>query len=378
LKRFSLFSFLIVCLISSIGVSGVFVSSVSYAQENQLRIYNWSHYIDPEVLSDFQAETGIQVVYDEFDSNEVLEALLLSGKHDYDLVVPSNDFLARHINAGLFASLNKSLLTNYSNLNVSLLKNLEVNDPGNVFSVPYLWGTTGIGYNKQLIEEVLGEGVKPTSWGFFFNPEIISKLAECGVSILNSPKEVFAAALNYLERSPNSRRSSDYRGGVKDMLDNIVPHVRYFHSSRYIDDLASGRICLSMGWSGDILQAAEQAENNKLQQDIEYVIPSEGAAIWVDMLAIPAVSQRQASAHAFINYLLRPEVIAKITNLVSYANPNSESRQFIDPQVIENEGIYPSAKVQSRLFVLEPVPKALNEAMYRSWRELKAKNTSYH
>lgn len=288
--------------------------AVSVQAAGTVHIYNWSDYIGETTLADFQKETGIKPVYDVFDSNETLEGKLLAGRTGYDVVVPSNHFLGKQIKAGAFQKLDKSKLTNYSNLDPVLLKRLEQNDPGNQYAVPYLWGTNGIGYNVDKVKAVLGLD-KIDSWDVVFEPQNIKKLHSCGVAFLDSADEMMPTVLNYMGLDANSTNPEDYKKAEAKLL-AVRPYVTYFHSSKYIADLANGDICVAIGFSGDMFQAKARAAEAGKGMNIAYSIPKEGGALWFDMLAIPKDAANVKEAHAFINYLLKPEVIAQVSNSV--------------------------------------------------------------
>ncbi|MXR67967.1 polyamine ABC transporter substrate-binding protein [Shewanella insulae] len=350
--------------------AGVFASSMASAEE-VVRVYNWSDYIAEDTLANFEKETGIKVVYDVFDSNEVVEAKLLSGRSGYDIVVPSNNFLAKQIKAGAFQKLDRSQLTNHKNLNPELMKQLETADPRNEHSVPYLWGTTGIGYNEAKVKQVLGEDAPVDSLELVFNPKYAEKIAKCGFSLLDSADEMLPMAMIYLGLDPNSTKSDDY-AKAGEVLAKIRPFVTYFHSSRYITDLANGDICVAFGYSGDVFQAAARAEEAENGQVIGYAIPKEGSNLWFDMLAIPADARNVKNAHTFINYLLRPEVIAPITNYVAYANPNVPAQELVDEEIRNDAAIYPTPEVLSRLYVADVRPMKAQRVMTRVWTKVKS------
>lgn len=353
----------------ALAIAGV-ASFSAYAKDDVVHFYNWSDYIDESTLPDFEAETGTKVVYDVFDSNEVLEAKLLSGQSGYDLVVPSNDFLGKQIQAGAFMKLDKSKLTNWSNLDPKIMKLLDVVDPGNQYGVPYMWGTTGIGYNIDKVKEVLGDDAPTNSWDLVFNPKYLKKLQSCGVSVLDAPTEVMGAALNYLGLSPNSTNKADYDKAT-DMLVKLRPYYAYFHSSRYINDLANGDICVAIGWSGDVAQASARADEAKNGVHIAYSIPKEGALMWFDMLAIPKDAKNPDGALELINYLLRPQVIANITNYVWYSNPNKASYSLVDPEITSDESIYPPEDVMDKLWVAQVLPAKVYRMITRGWTKVK-------
>lgn len=335
-----------------------------------VHFYNWSDYIGETTLSDFQKATGIETVYDVFDSNETLEGKLLTGRTGYDLVVPSNNFLAKQIKAGAFQKLDKSLLPNMVNLEPTLMHQLEKADPGHLYAIPYLWGTNGIGYNVDKVKQALGVD-KIDSWGMLFEPENIKKLTHCGVAFLDSADEMIPAVLNYLGKDPNSHDPADIKLAEQKLL-AVRPYVTYFHSSKYISDLANGNICVAAGFSGDVLQAAARAEEAGKGINIAYSIPKEGGNLWFDMLAIPTDASNVKEAHALINYLLTPEAIAKVSDYVGYANPNAKAGPFMDESIRDNPSVYPPQDVLKRLYVQEAHPRTVQRLMTRSWTKIKS------
>lgn len=354
----------------AVATSGLLAASLSAQAAGELKIFNWSDYIAEDTIANFEKETGIRVTYDVFDSNEVLEARLLTGRSGFDLVVPSNNFLTRQIQAGVFQKLDHSKLPNMKNLDPDLLDDLESVDPGSQYSIPYLWGTNGIGYNVDKVTAILGEDAPLDSWDLVFNPDIVSQLSSCGVTMLDSGDEMLPPALNYLGLDPNSTAPAEIaRAG--EVLMNVRSHITYFHSSRYISDLANGEICVAVGYSGDIFQAADRAEEAENNVNIGYIIPKEGTTLWFDMLAIPADARNAENAHTFINYLLRPEVIAPITEYVVYANPNKASNELLDPEILANPEVYPDAETMEKLFVVVPRPQAAQRAVTRAWNSVK-------
>ena len=334
-----------------------------------VHIYNWSDYIGQNTLAEFEKATGIKPVYDVFDSNETLEGKLLAGRTGYDVVVPSNHFLGKQIKAGAFQKLDKSLLPNYSNLDTALLKRLEMNDPGNQYAVPYLWGTNGIGYNVDKVKAVLGVD-KIDSWGALFEPENIKKLNSCGVAFLDSADEMMPTVLNYLGLDANSTNPQDYKKAEAKLL-AVRPYVTYFHSSKYISDLANGNICVAIGFSGDVFQAKARAADAGKGVNIAYAIPKEGGALWFDMLAIPKDSTNVKEAHAFINYLLQPEVIAQVSDYVGYANPNPGSDKLMEQSIRTDEAVYPPQAVLDKTYVSTELPPNIQRLMTRSWTKVK-------
>ena len=341
------------------------------AEEKVVNVYNWSDYIAPDTVEKFTKETGIKVVYDVFDSNETLEAKLLAGKSGYDIVVPSNNFLAKQIKAGVYQPLDKSKLPNWKNLDANLMKTVEVSDPGNQYSFPYLWGSIGIGYNPEKVKAVLGENAPVDSWDLLFKPENIEKLKSCGVSFLDSPTEILPIALQYLGHSPVSQDAKELKA-AEELFLKIRPSVTYFHSSKYISDLANGNICVAVGWSGDVFQAQSRAEEAKNGVKVAYTIPKEGAAAFFDMMAIPADSKNGDAAHAFLNYILTPEVIAPVSDYVAYPNGNATATPLVSEEIRTNPGIYPTAEASSKLYTFAEQSPKVQRAMTRSWTKIKS------
>ncbi|WP_349568770.1 polyamine ABC transporter substrate-binding protein [Azotobacter salinestris] len=336
-----------------------------------LHVYNWSDYIGKNTLAGFSAESGIKVVYDVFDSNEVLEAKLLAGSSGYDVVVPSNPFLAKQIKAGVFQKLDRSKLPNWQNLDKDLLKALEPSDPGNQYAVPYMWGTVGIGYNIDKVKAALGDQAPVDSWDLVFKPENIEKLKACGVSFLDSPTEMLPAALHYLGYAPDSGNPEELKK-AEELFLKIRPHVAYFHSSKYISDLANGDTCVAIGYSGDIYQAKARAEEAGNNVKIGYSIPREGAGSFFDMLAIPADAKNVDQAHAFINYLMKPPVIAEITNEVQFPNGNAAATPLVDEAIRTDPGVYPSQDVLKKLYTFPDLASDVQRTMTRSWTRIKS------
>jgi putrescine transport system substrate-binding protein len=338
--------------------------------QGTVNVYNWSDYIEPSVLADFTKETGIKVRYDTFDSNDTLETKLLAGKSGYDVVVPTGFFLERQIKAGVFQKLDKSKLPNLVNVWPEIAQRLAAHDPGNLYAVNYMWGTTGIGYNVKKAHEVLGADAKIDSWDIVFKPELLAKFKACGVYLLDSADDILPAALKYLGFDPNSRNAAELQKAT-DLLLSIRSSVRKFHSSEYLNALASGEICLAVGFSGDVKQAQKRAAEAKNGVEVAYAIPKEGAQLWFDNLAIPKDAKNVAQAHAFINYLQKPEVAAKNSNLISYANGNLASQKLVDKEVLDDPTIYPDADTMSRLYTIKVYDAATQRLMNRLWTRIK-------
>ena len=347
------------------------VAGAAQADSKVLHVYNWSDYIAEDTLANFEKETGIKVVYDVYDSNEVLEAKLLAGSSGYDIVVPSNPFLAKQIKAGVFQKLDKSKLPNWSNLDKDLLKALEPSDPGNQYSIPYMWGTIGIGYNVEKVKAVLGEDAPVDSWDLVFKPENIEKLKSCGVSFLDSPTEILPIALHYLGHSPVSQDAKELKAAEALFL-KIRPSVTYFHSSKYISDLANGNLCVAVGYSGDIYQAKSRAEEAKGGVTVAYNIPKEGAGTFFDMIAMPKDAANPEAAYAFMNFLMKPEVMAEITNFVQFPNGNAAATALVDEAIRKDPGIYPSQETMAKLYAFPDLPAKVQRTMTRSWTTIKS------
>ncbi|MDZ5699601.1 polyamine ABC transporter substrate-binding protein [Chelativorans sp. M5D2P16] len=352
-------------LLSAASVATAMLVTGALAQDRVVHVYNWSDYIDESILADFTAETGIDVVYDVFDSNEILETKLLAGGTGYDVVVPSGEFLGRQIQAGVFQKLDKSKLPNIDNMWEMIAERTEVYDPGNAYSVNYMWGTTGIGYNVADVQEALGID-KIDSWDVVFDPEKLSKLADCGVHVLDAPAETVRAALHHLGLDPDSRDPEDLEKAEELWL-SVRPYIRKFHSSEYINALANGDICLAVGWSGDVFQARDRAAEAGQGVEIAYSIPKEGAQMWFDQMAIPADAPHPEEAHEFINYIMRPEVIAKASNYVYYANGNEASQELLDTEVVEDPAVYPDAETLEKLYTTTPYDPRTQRLVTRLW-----------
>jgi putrescine transport system substrate-binding protein len=344
------------------------------AKQRVVNFYNWSDYIAPTVLDDFTKETGIKVRYDTFDSNDTLEAKLLAGKSGYDVVVPTAYFLARQIEAGIFLKLDKAKLPNLINAWPEITDRLARYDPGNQYAVNYMWGTTGIGYNLKAARQIVGADVPSAalldSWDDVFDPARIGKFKNCGVHLLDSSDDIISAALHYLKLDPNSSDPADLQKAA-DLLTRIRPYVRKFHSSEYLNALATGEICLVVGFSGDIKQAQKRAAEARGSVAVGYSIPKEGAQLWFDVFAIPKDAPDPDEAHVLIDYLLKPEVAAKNTNFISYANGNLASQKFIDKSILDDPTIYPDAAVMAKLYTISAHDQKTQRLINRLWTRIK-------
>jgi putrescine transport system substrate-binding protein len=335
------------------------------AEEKVVNVYNWSDYIDPKMLEDFTKETGIKVNYDVFDSNEVLQTKLLAGNTGYDVVVPSASFLEVQIKAGVFQKLDRSKLPNWSNLDPGILQRLGRHDPGNEYAVNHMWGTDAIGYNVKKLQAI-DPAAPVDSWSLILDPKWAAKLKDCGISVLDAPDEVVGVVLAYLGKDPNSENLDDLKA-AEDLLMSIRPYVRMIHSSQYIDSLANGDICVSLGWSGDILQSKSRAAEAGQGVEIAMTVPKEGTIIWFDMYAIPADAPHPNNAHAFINFMMKPEVAAANSNFVHYATGNAAAVALLDPSVRDDPGVYPPKEVMDKLFPNLARSPEFTRALNRTW-----------
>jgi putrescine transport system substrate-binding protein len=346
-------------------------AATAAAEDKVLNVYNWSDYIAPDTIKKFEAETGIKVTYDVMDSNETLETKVLAGDTGYDIVVPSSSFLGRQIKAGVYQPLDRAKLPNWKNLDPSLMAKLTDVDPGNAHGIPYLWGTTGIGYNVDKIQAAFGNLDVVNSWDLVFKPENLAKLKDCGVTFLDAASEIIPVTLHAMGEDPNS-----FDPAVIDKaaarLESIRPSITNFHSSEYIEALAGGNVCLVVGWSGDIIQAKARAEEAKNGVNIGYSIPKEGTAMWFDMMAIPKTAKHPDNAHLFLDFLMRPDVIAEISNYVSYPNANSASYASLDKAITDDPMISPTKEtIDTRLFGLAVLPPEVSKKYTDVWTELK-------
>ncbi|MGZ3410152.1 MAG: polyamine ABC transporter substrate-binding protein [Xanthobacteraceae bacterium] len=342
---------------------------VEAQQSRTVNFYNWSDYIDPTVLETFTQETGIKVRYDTFDSTDTLETKLLAGKSGYDVVVPTGYFLERQIKAGVFLKLDKSKIPNIGNQWPEIATRLASYDPGNQYAVNYMWGTTGIGYNVNKLRAAFGD-IKIDSWDIVFKPENLARLKDCGVHMLDSADDIFPAALHYLGLDPNTISPADYDKAT-DLILKVRPSVRKFHSSEYLNALATGEICFVVGWSGDIKQAQKRAAEARNGIEVGYSIPKEGAQLFFDNFAIPKDAKNVAEAHMLINFLLRPEVAAKSTNYLGYANGDTPDPKLIKPEIMQDRTVYPDAQTMSGLYMISARDQKTQRMANRLWTRIK-------
>ncbi|MYM63903.1 polyamine ABC transporter substrate-binding protein [Pseudomaricurvus sp. HS19] len=346
------------------------VSALAVAEAPVLHLYNWSDYFAPETIEEFEKKTGIKVQYDTYDSNEVLETKLLTGNSGYDLVFPAASNAVREFQAGALSAVEHTRLQNRGNLEAVAVQQLSQYEGGDRFGVPYTWGTTGVAYNVEKIEARMPDA-PVNSLDILFKPELVSRFADCGVALLDSPLEVTSIALNYLGFDPYSNKREEIDQAAE-LIRKVRPHIRYFGTQQMIQDLAAGDICLAMVYSGDAGLAqiyADEAENGV---QVGYAIPVEGTGVWYDVMAIPADAPNPDLAYAFIDYVLQPEVIAGITNYTWFANPNREALALVDEEIRTDPNVYPSEEVRSKLFVDLPLEAKNNRYRNRQWTAMKS------
>ena len=352
------------------GKEGGQVTGTAAAPEDKvLFVYNWSDYIGDSTIADFEAKTGIKVTYDVFDSNEVLETKLLAGHTGYDIVVPTAPFLERQIKAGVFLKFDKSKLPNLANMDPEIMAATARHDPGNEHAITYLWGTIGIGYNIDMVKKALGTDTID-SWSAVLDPANAAKLAKCGIAILDAPTDIYGSVAIYRGLDPNSEKLEDL-AVVEGTLMKIRPFVKYFHSSQYINDLAAGEICVAVGWNGDVLQARDRGASAAKPVRIAYAIPKEGAINYFDMLAIPADAPHPGNAHAFLNFMMDPAVIAKVTNKVRFANGNIKSLPMVEDVLRNDPNVYPGAEVRARLHPDLAETPVFSRELNRAWTRIR-------
>ncbi|WJF92070.1 polyamine ABC transporter substrate-binding protein [Paraburkholderia bonniea] len=340
------------------------------AAEAQLNVYNWSDYIAYDTVSNFEQQTGLTVKYDSYDSDDTLQAKLLSGSSGYDIVVPTSSYMARQIQAGVYQKIDRAQLPNLAHLSPVLMKRLEEADPGNQYGVPWAYGTDGIGYNVEAVRKALGKSAPVDSWALVFDPANMARLKSCGVSFLDQPSDVFAAALQYLHKDPNSANPADYHAAF-DMLRKVRPYITQFNSSGYINDLVNHDVCVSLAWSGDVGIARRRAQEAHLPYEIRFANVREGGLLWFDMMVIPKDAPHPQAAMKWINYILQPKVSASITNAVFYPGANHGARALIAPALAQDPSLYPADEVLSRMSLMRPVPPEVHRLMNRLWAQLK-------
>jgi len=340
------------------------------AEAKVLNVYNWSDYTGPTTIADFEARTGIEVNDATYDSNDILETKMLTGSTGYDVVFPSAVPLARQVAAGAIGKLDKSRLPNLAHMDPEVMRRIGLIDPGNEHSIPYMWGTAGLGYNPEQVRKVLGTD-RIDSWSAIFDPAVASRLAACGIAMMDVPEDTFMAARIYLGRDANSLDAGDL-ADAEAVLKRARPYYRYFNTSQLVNDLASGEVCVAFSWNGYIIQARDRGAAASVPVEIRYVIPKEGSFLWFDVAAIPADAKHPGNAHAFLDYLMDPAVIAKVSNRIGYANGNRDALPLLEPRVRDDPAVYPSTELRDRLFPDTPEEPAYIRAASRAWTRVKS------
>ncbi|THH35329.1 polyamine ABC transporter substrate-binding protein [Aliishimia ponticola] len=353
-----------------LGMSALALTA-TVATAEEVRVYNWSDYIDEELLTKFEEETGIDLIYDVFDSNEVLETKMLAGSSGYDIVVPTGTFLSRQIQAGVFQKLDPAQLPNLENMWDVIEARTAAYDPDNAYSINYMWGTTGLGVNVGKVKEVLGEDAPIDSLALIFDPANMEKLAECGVHFLDAPTELIPAALAYAGEDPDGK-SKEALAKAEEVLMAVRPYVQKFHSSEYINALANGDICVAVGWSGDVLQARDRADEAENGVEIVYNAAKEGALMWFDQMAIPADAPNPEGAHKFLNFIMDAQNMAAASNYVYYANGNLASQEYLIEDVIDDTAIYPDEAALDNLFTVTSWGAKDQRSLTRLWTKIKS------
>ena len=336
-------------------------------EEKVLNLSIWNDYLADDTIANFEKETGIKVSITNYGSNEELEAKLAPGNSGYDVVVPSASSYERQIKSGYYQKLDKGQLPNLKNMEPDIEARLAMHDPNNDYAVLHMWGTTGIGYNTKKVADAM-KNAPLDSWKLVFDPNVLKNFKKCGVAVLDSATEMYSMTLAALGKDPNSQKQEDLDAATAAMV-AIRPSIRYFDTQRMIGDLANGEICLAVGYNGDILQARDRADENKTGAEIKYVIPKEGTIIWFDSYLVPKDAPHPKNAHAFINYMLRPEVIAAVSNKVNYANGNKEASQFVNKEVLEDPGVYPPQEIKAKLVPDLADTEEGTRIMTRGWQQ---------
>ena len=335
-----------------------------------LNVYNWSDYIAKSTVPGFEKLTGAKVRYDVYDSNDTLQAKMLTGSSGYDVVAPTSNYMAKQIEAGIYQKLDKTKVPNLKYLDPALMAQVAKADPANAHGVPWAWFTDGLGYNVNKVQSILGKDAPLDNWEMLFNPKYLSRLKGCGVSVVDQANEVFAVALFYMGKNPNSHNPSDIQAAFQ-LLKKIRPYITQFNSSGYINDLVNGNICMAFGWSGDINIAKRRAQEANKPYKIQYFIPKGGAPVMFDVMVIPKDAPDPALATRWINYIQDPKVNAAITNAVFYPTANMAARKYVNPEIANDPTIYPPASVVKTLFLLQPIPPETLRLMNRLWTQLK-------
>lgn len=351
-----------------------YITRARAAEEAVLNVYNWVDYIGETTIDDFQKETGIQVTYDVYDSTEAMEAKMLAGSSGFDLVMQAGSTLERFNEAKVYQALDRSKLTNWGNLDLTMLKTVEGWDPGNKFGVPYMWGTVGLTFNLDMVKERL-PNADLTTLDILFKPENAAKLTDCGISVLESPGDVVPMVLAYLGKDPNTTNPADFDAVVKAFAP-IRQYIRAFDASNYLNAIPNKELCVANNWSGDYATAKARAKEAGIDLNLAYIVPASGSPMWVDLWCIPADAKHVDSAHMFINYILQPEVAAKCTNFTNYANANTAANKFVNPEILADPAVYPNAEIKKRLWTEKTLDADMERARTRAWSTIKTGSPS--
>ena len=362
-------------LLAGIILAGIILAAIPAraAEEKVLNLYIWSDYLAPDTLANFTKKTGIKVNMDVFDSSEVLEGKLLAGSSGYDVIVPNGPILKRFISAGIVRPLDKSKLPHINTQDKDIVSRAATADPGNANGIVYMWGTSGIGYNVKMVEKALGKKAPVDTWKLILDPANAQKLAACGLYAFDSAADIFELTLNYLGRDPHSTVPQDYEDAGA-AWQKVRPYIRKFDNSEYISALANGDICVAMGFSGDVTQAHDRAEEAKKGVEIAYSVPKEGAVMWFDFMAIPKDAPHPDAAHAFLDYIMTPEVIASITNSISYANANAPAKKLVKKEILDDKSVYPDKPMMDKLFTESNPTQDIERLRTRIWNRIKTGN----
>lgn len=345
--------------------------NVAHAEPARVHLYNWSDFLAPQTPKEFEADTGITLIWDAFDNAEVMQSKLMAGRSGYDVAMVPDDLLPSLVRAGVVQELDRERLGNWSHLAPEILAKQQGNDPGNRYGVPYMWGTTGIGYDQVKVRQLLGLSAPVNSWDLIFKEENIAKLSKCGVAMLDAPVEIVPIALSYLGLPPNSKNPEDYRR-AEALLLKVRPYIRYFDSSKFTTDLANGDICAVVGWGGSVYNAKVTADHANNGIKLAYSIPKEGAPVWFENMVLLKDAPHPQHGYDFINYMLRPQAIAKSSDYLGYPNGNKDATAFINPQLRNNPAVYPSKDVLATLYPLETLPLKLERLRTRLWSKVKS------
>ncbi|KAE8759847.1 extracellular solute-binding protein [Paraburkholderia madseniana] len=362
----------VIRIVFAASASLAFAASQSVlAGDTNLNVYNWSEYIAKDTVPNFEKQTGIKVRYDSYDSDDTLQTKLLTGSSGYDIVVPTSNYLARQIQAGVYQKLDKSKIPNLANLDPALMKMVAKADPGNQYGVPWAWGTTGVGYNVEAVRKRLGDNAPTDSWALLFDPANVSKLKGCGVSLLDAPDAAFSAVLQYMGKDPESKNPADYQAAYE-VLKTIRPYITQFNSVGYADDLANGDVCVVLGWSGDVSLAGRRSVEAKHGYQIRYVNPKEGGLLWFDVMGIPKDAPNPEAALKWINYIEDPKTNAAITNEIAYPTANKAARPFVKPEISQDPDVYLPDSVLARMALAMPISAEITRLQNRLWLRLKS------